>query len=136
MHSINNVNGRMTNNNPLIPDVPFHPGPVYRPPPKPIQQDVSYPQSSPNIENINLNFDFEENSPYQEGVMSETFQRLDKSFFQEPKELGNLMNKGNLIHKHLAKDRYRQNVRGNPEKGTEGHSFASQNQRNTGRIFT
>ena len=26
MHSINNARGKMTNNNPLIPDVPFHPG--------------------------------------------------------------------------------------------------------------
>ena len=78
MHSINNMNGIMTNNNPLIPDVPFHPGPVYRPLPKPIKQDVSYPQSSTDIENINLNFDFEENSPFQEGIMSETFQRPDK----------------------------------------------------------
>ena len=95
-HSINNVNGRMTNNNPLIPDVPFHPGPVYRPPPKLIKQDVSYPQSSQSstdIENINLNFDFEENSPFQEGIMSKTFQRLDISFVQEAKELGNLINK-------------------------------------------
>ena len=33
MHSINNVSGRMTNNNPVIPDTPFHPGPVYRPHP-------------------------------------------------------------------------------------------------------
>ena len=56
-----------------------------------------------DIENINPNFDFEENSPFQEGIMSETFQRPDKSFFQEPKELGNLINKGNLIHKYLPK---------------------------------
>ena len=106
MHSINNTNGKMTNNNLLIPDVPIHQGPVYRPPPKPIKQDVSYlqsSQSSTNIENINLNFHFEENSPFQEGFMSETVQRLDKSFFQEPKELGNLINKGNLIHKYLSK---------------------------------
>ena len=78
----------MTNNNPLIPDAPFDPGTVYRPLPKPIQQDVSYSQSSQSstdIENINLNFDFEENSPYQEDVMSKTFQRLDRSFFQEQK---------------------------------------------------
>ena len=67
------MSGRMTNNNPLIPDVPFHPGPVYRPPPKPIKQDVSYPQNSTNIKNINPNFDFEENSPFQECIMSETF---------------------------------------------------------------
>ena len=35
--------------------------------------------------------------------MSETFQRPDKSFFQEPKELGDIINKENLIHKHLPK---------------------------------
>ena len=108
MHSINNISGKMTNNNPLIPDVPFHPGPVYRPPPKPIKQDMSYPQNSQSSTSIaditpNINFDFEENSPFQEGIMSETFQRPDKSFFQEPKELGNLINKGNLIHKYLPK---------------------------------
>ena len=76
------------------------------PPPKPIKQDVSYPQSSQsstNIKNINPNFDFEENSPFQEGIMSKTFQRSDKSFFQEPKELGNLISKGNVIHKYLPK---------------------------------
>ena len=36
--------------------------------------------------NPNINFDFEENSPFQEGIMSETFQRPDKSFFPKPKK--------------------------------------------------
>ena len=31
MHSTNNVSGKMMNNSPLIPDVTFHLGPVYRP---------------------------------------------------------------------------------------------------------
>ena len=65
-----------------------------------------HPQSSQgsiNIDNIKLNFAFEENSPFQEGIMSETFQRPDKSFFQEPKELSNLINQENLIHKYLPK---------------------------------
>ena len=35
--------------------------------------------------------------------MSETFQRPDKSFFQNPKELGDLINKENLVHKFLSK---------------------------------
>ena len=64
-HSINNVNGKMSNRDPLIPDVPFHPGPVYKLPPELIKQNISYPQSSQsstNIDNINPNFDFEENS--------------------------------------------------------------------------
>ena len=47
----------------------------------------------------NINFDFKENSPFQEGIMSETFQRPGKTFFQNPKELGDLINKGNFIHK-------------------------------------
>ena len=90
----------MTNKHPLIPDVPFHPSPVHRPPPK-----IQSSQSSTNIENINpnINFDFKENSPFQEGVMSKTFLRPDKSFLQEPKELGDLINKGNLVHKYLPK---------------------------------
>ena len=107
MHSINNANDKMTNNNPLIPDVAIHPVPVYRPPPKPIKQNMTHSQSSQSsnteVNNSDINFDFEENSPFQEGIMSETFQRLDKSFFQEPKELGDLINKGNFIHKYLPK---------------------------------
>ena len=105
IHSINNVNDKMANNNPFIPDVAFHPGSVYRPPPKPIKQNMMHVLSSQSssVKNINpnINFDFEENSPFQEGIMSETFQRPDRSFFQEPQDLGNLVNKGNFVHKCL-----------------------------------
>ena len=81
---------------------------MYRSPPKSIRHDMSNQQgsqSSTGIEDINpnINSDFEENSPFQEGVTSKTFQRLNKSFFQEPKELGDLTNKGNLIQKVLPK---------------------------------
>ena len=82
MHSINNANDKMANDDPLIPDVAIHPGPVYRPPPKPIKQNMTHAQGSQssNIYNNNsdINIDFEENSPFQEGIMSKTFQRLDK----------------------------------------------------------
>ena len=39
MHSINNVEEGMTHTRPLIPDVPFHPGPTDRSPPKPIRKN-------------------------------------------------------------------------------------------------
>ena len=82
------MNDKKANNNPLIPDVALHPGPVYRPPPKPIKQNMTHVQSSQrsSVKNINpnINFDFEENSPFQEGIMPKTFKRPDKSFFQEP----------------------------------------------------
>ena len=41
----------------------------------------------------------EENSPYQEYIISETYQRLDKSYFQEPLGLDSLVNTGILIQK-------------------------------------
>ena len=37
VHSANNVDEGITHTRPLIPDVPFHPGPTYRPPTKPIR---------------------------------------------------------------------------------------------------
>ena len=40
MYSANNVDEGMTHTRPLIPDVPFHPGPTYRPPPKPIRSNM------------------------------------------------------------------------------------------------
>ena len=42
IHSINNGNDKMANNNPLIPDVAFYLGPFYRPPPKPIKQNMTH----------------------------------------------------------------------------------------------
>ena len=105
MHSVNNVDEGMTHTRPLFTDGPFHPGPTYRPPPKPSRANMSRRQeSSPSTENINpdINLDFEENSPFQEGIIFEAYQRLDKSFCQEPKELNNLINTGNLIQKFLS----------------------------------
>ena len=105
MHSIHNVDEGMTHTRPLIPDVPFHPDPMYSPPPKPIRSNMprsqENSQNSPSPENTssNINLDFEENSPFQEGVISEAFQRLDKLFFQELPELNDLINTGNLIQK-------------------------------------
>ena len=45
-------------------------------------------KSLPGTENINpdINLDFEENSPFQEGVISKAYQRPDKPFFQESKD--------------------------------------------------
>ena len=108
-HSKNNVDEGMTDTRPLIPDVPFHPGPTYRPPPKPIRSNMLRSQESlqhsPCSENISsgINLDFEEDSPFKEGVISEAYQRPDKSFFQEPWELKDIINTSNLIQKMLPK---------------------------------
>ena len=100
---------RMTHTSPLLSVVPFHPGPTYRPPPKPIRsnmpgsQESSQSLPSPENSTSDINLDFEENSPFQESIISEASQRLDKSFFQEPQELHNLINTVNLIQKFYQK---------------------------------
>ena len=101
----------------MISDAPFHPGPIVRPP---IKQNKTHDQSSQNVQNINsdINFDFEENSPFQEGIISKMFQRPNKSFFQEPKELGDLTNKGNLVHKYLPKQMDTHKIQRKVLKGT------------------
>ena len=78
----------MTHTRPLIPEVPFHPGQTYRPPPKPIRYNMprgqECSQSSPSPENISpgFNLDCEENAPFQESLISEAYQRPDKAFFK------------------------------------------------------
>ena len=76
------------------------------PPTKVIRSNMPRSQeSSSNTENINpdINLYFEENSPLQEGIIFKAYQRPNKSFFQEPKELNDLVNIGNLIQKSLSK---------------------------------
>ena len=41
--------------------------------------------------------DFEENSPYQEGIISEAYQRPDRSYFQESPELDSLFSTCKLV---------------------------------------
>ena len=89
----------INNNNPFLPDVPLHMDLLHKP--------SSLQQNTNKInQNSNINLDFEENSPFQEGIISETIQRPDKSFFQNPTELEDLIDKGNLIHKFLPKQTY------------------------------
>ena len=53
--------------------------------------------------NLQLNTDFEENSPLPEEVISETYQRPDKSFSLEPQEFESPINTSRLVQKFLAK---------------------------------
>ena len=50
------------------------------------------------------NIYFEENSPYQEGIISETYERPDQSYFKEPSELKDLIDTTKLVQKFLPKE--------------------------------
>ena len=75
----------------------MHPDPLHTPFPK--QQNNPFPTSQDTC----INLDIEESSPFQEGIISETIQRPDKTFFQSPKRLKDIIDMGNLIHIFLPK---------------------------------
>ena len=87
----------INNDKSFLPDVLLQPDPLHKPLPK--QQNAV----SPINQNTGINLDIEENSIFQEGFISETIQRLDKSFFQNPKRLEDLIDTGDLIYKILPK---------------------------------
>ena len=68
-----------------------------RPPPKPPDQLIN----KQDIDNTKT--DIEENSPFQENIISEIYERPDKSYFQEPIELTDPIDTKNIIQRFLPK---------------------------------
>ena len=52
---------------------------------------------------LDRNVDIEENSPFQEGIISEIYERPDTSYLQEPQELIDLIDTTKLIQKFFLK---------------------------------
>ena len=72
-----------------------------KPPPRPPDK-IAQNDRQINLDlDLEINKDFEENSPYQEGVISEIYQRPDKSRLVEPPKLTDLVDKDNIVQKYL-----------------------------------
>ena len=89
----------ISNDKSFSPDVLLQLDPLRTPLPK--QQNVD--KFFPTNQSTGINLYIEGNSPFQEGVISETIQRLDKTFFQNLKRLEDITDTGNLIHQFLPK---------------------------------
>ena len=85
------------------PSPPYH-DPYARPPPRPPDvtnlidswKDLLY-------NDLDRKVDIEENSPFQEGIISETYKRPDTSYVQEPYEMTDLIHTTKLIQNLLPK---------------------------------
>ena len=85
------------------PSPPYH-DPYARPPPRPL--DITYPIDSQKdlMDNdLDKSVDIEENSPFQEGIISEIYERPETSYVHEPYELKDLIDTTKLIQKFLPK---------------------------------
>ena len=91
------------------PKIQHRPTPSYHdpysgPPPKP--PDISDPLDNRKdlLDNdSDRKIEIEENSPFQEGIISEIYERPDNSYVQEPQELTDLIDTTKLIQKYLPK---------------------------------
>ena len=82
-------------------EVPPYPDPQIRPPPR--HPDLKENWRTSMDLDTGINTDFEANSPYQEGIISETYERPDKSYIIEPPELSDLLDISKLAKKFLPK---------------------------------
>ena len=84
--------------------VPPYPEPYYRPPPRPPYKIINK-DSQKDLQNFDPDrrVEFEENLPHQEGIISETYEKPDASFIQDPPELQDLVDTTKLIQKFFPK---------------------------------
>ena len=86
MHTTNNMNDRLVNNNPFMPDVPFHLDLLLRPPTQPIKQNMACKQNPQNVQDINpnINFDFEETHHFKKASCQKHFKDQTNHSFKIP----------------------------------------------------
>ena len=88
---------------PQEPKIPIYPNPITKPPPKPPDRIIQNDRQIDLDLDLEINKDFEENSPCQEGIISEIYQRPDKSQLVNPPELIDLVNTEKIVQKYLPK---------------------------------
>ena len=64
---------------------------------------IIYPRKQEVAESSKI--EIEENSPFQESIISEVYERPDKSYFQEPIELKDLIDTNNIIQCNFCQNR-------------------------------
>ena len=89
--------------NPQEPKIPIYPNQIIKPPPKPPDKVIQNDRQIDWDLHLAMNKDFKENSPYQEGIISEIYQRPDKSQLLDPPELIELVNTEKIVQKYLPK---------------------------------
>ena len=83
------------------PSPPYH-DPYARPPSRPPEGNDPLDSWKDLLDNdLDMNVGIEENSPFQEGIISEIYERLDTSYVQEPQELKDLIVTTKLIQEFL-----------------------------------
>ena len=89
--------------NPQGPIISIYPNQVAKSSPKLLDKMTQDDRQIDLELDLEINKDFEENSPYEEGILSEIYQRSDKSQIVDPPELIDLVNTERIVQKYLPK---------------------------------
>ena len=100
-----------------------------RPPDKITQNDR---QKNLDLD-LEINQDFEENSPYQERIISETYQRPEKSKLVEPPELADLVNTDKIVQRYLPRQTDIDKILSHSEKSIKRSSPTSHSEKSIKR---
>ena len=88
---------------PQKPIIPIYPNQVAKPLPK-LPERVIQDDRQIDLElDLEINKGFEKNLPYQEGIISEIYQRPDKSQIVDPPEMIDVVNTERIVQKYLPK---------------------------------
>ena len=88
---------------PQKPIIPMNPNQISNPIPKLPERVIQNDRQIDMDLDLDINRDTEENSLYQEGIISEVYERPHKSQFVDPPELTDLVNTEKIVQKYLPK---------------------------------
>ena len=121
---------------PQEPIISIYPNQIAQPIPK-LPENVIHNDRQIDLDlDLEINRDFEENSPYQEGIISEIYQRPDKSQIVDPPELIDLVNTEKIVQKYLPKQTdIDRNSKSHSKKGIERNKPSYDHKGDPSRIF-
>ena len=85
---------------PQKPIIPMNPDQMPKPIPRLPERVIQNERQTDLDLDLEINRDIEENSPYQEGIISEIYQRLHKSQLVDPPELTDLVNTERIVQRY------------------------------------
>ena len=95
---------------PQKPIIPMYPNQISNPIPKLPERVIQNDRQTDLELDLEINRDIEENSPYQEGIISEIYQRPHKSQLVDPSELIDLVNTERIVQTYLPKQADIENI--------------------------
>ena len=121
---------------PQKPIIPKHPNQISNPIPKLPERVIQNDKKTDLELDLDINRDFEENSPYQEGIISEIYEGPHKLQLVDPPEMTDLVNTERIVQKYLPKQAdIDKKSKSHSKKSVKRNTSSYNHKRDPSRIF-